>query len=453
MAGLEKTDMHTALHSSSTNAGLHLSNSRLSPGKSGARQQLPLGLPRSGQSRPSDNPQSRSRTNLTGDGSMSMLYKSNSRLDEPLKIRSGIQRQSFPELKRVPGDGRESEREPHTTGCLKWRFSKTIETEIYSVKFSFDDEFIVAACGNASINVFSTRTNARELELIPSGMKTILPCTSLAFRPDNATYKNKSILVAAYADGSIRHWHYTTGQLLSTINEPDNQINGVSYSRDGSQFVTCGSDMHVRVYDGQTHALTFSAMSGHNEVTAGHSNRIFCVKHHPKDPNMLISGGWDNTLQIWDKRMRTSVKSFFGPHVCGDAIDFNEDGSLIVVGAYVKDNPLTIWSWSTGRMMEAVTWAEPVDDELPMCMLYSAQYSQNTQSTTPNRYILAGGGGLSKEARIFSNDSKKPAGSITHLNSAVYSTAISSQDKMVAIGGGGKTLIVCNIEDHLADIR
>ena len=64
------------------------------------------------------------------------------------------------------------------------------------------------------------------------------------------------------ADGSIRHWHYTTGQLLSTINEPDNQINGVSYSRDGSQFVTCGSDMHVRVYDGQTHALTFSAMSG-----------------------------------------------------------------------------------------------------------------------------------------------------------------------------------------------
>jgi len=34
----------------------------------------------------------------------------------------------------------------------------------------------------------------------------------------------------------------------------------------------------------------------------GHSNRIFCVKFHPNDPNVLLSGGWDTTIQIWDTR-------------------------------------------------------------------------------------------------------------------------------------------------------
>jgi COMPASS component SWD3 len=28
----------------------------------------------------------------------------------------------------------------------------------------------------------------------------------------------------------------------------------------------------------------------------GHSNRIFCVKFNPYDPNKIASGGWDNTI-------------------------------------------------------------------------------------------------------------------------------------------------------------
>lgn len=52
----------------------------------------------------------------------------------------------------------------------------------------------------------------------------------------------------------------------------------------------------------------------------GHSNRIFCVKFI--DDNTLISGGWDSVIYQWDTRVGKSVKSFYGPHVAGDSIDF-----------------------------------------------------------------------------------------------------------------------------------
>lgn len=37
-----------------------------------------------------------------------------------------------------------------------------------------------------------------------------------------------------------------------------------------------------------------------------------------------VSGGWDNTVKVWDIRSKTPVHSIFGPHVCGESIDINE---------------------------------------------------------------------------------------------------------------------------------
>ena len=39
-----------------------------------------------------------------------------------------------------------------------------------------------------------------------------------------------------------------------------------------------------------------------NKELPGHSNRIFCVKFDPSENNRIVSGGWDNTVQIYDVR-------------------------------------------------------------------------------------------------------------------------------------------------------
>ena len=60
---------------------------------------------------------------------------------------------------------------------------------------------------------------------------------------------------------------------------------------------------------------------GFGASSTGHSNRVFSVKFVKEDENLVVSGGWDNTVQIWDTRIEHSVRSFYGPHVCGDSID------------------------------------------------------------------------------------------------------------------------------------
>ena len=39
----------------------------------------------------------------------------------------------------------------------------------------------------------------------------------------------------------------------------------------------------------------------------GHSNRVFAVKFLEDQPNVIISGGWDANLIIWDIREKSCV--------------------------------------------------------------------------------------------------------------------------------------------------
>lgn len=38
----------------------------------------------------------------------------------------------------------------------------------------------------------------------------------------------------------------------------------------------------------------------------GHSSRVYCVKYDPVENSRLVSGGWDDTIQIWDDRLSDS---------------------------------------------------------------------------------------------------------------------------------------------------
>ncbi len=60
----------------------------------------------------------------------------------------------------------------------------------------------------------------------------------------------------------------------------------------------------------------------------GHTNRVFSVKFDKDDPNMLCSGGWDNTIKIWDLREGGPVRSIYGAYICGDALDIH-DGYIL----------------------------------------------------------------------------------------------------------------------------
>lgn len=121
----------------------------------------------------------------------------------------------------------------------------------------------------------------------------------------------------------------------------DNNLYAVDYSLDGRIFAVAGSDTHVYIYDEATREKIHVMQEGPGHHP-GHANRIFALKFHPQDPNILISGGWDRTLQIYDMRAGQVVSSIFGPSISGDSLDIHED--MILTGSNRNKDVVQIFS-------------------------------------------------------------------------------------------------------------
>ena len=119
------------------------------------------------------------------------------------------------------------------------------------------------------------------------------------------------------------------------------EVYALDYRPDGGAFAASGKDPAIKLIDENTRNVV-SRMKGNAgygvSSAAGHSNRVFSVKWHPDDPNVVLSAGWDNTIQIWDVRQEHAARSIYGPHVCGDALDYSN--GMILSGSWRADEQL-----------------------------------------------------------------------------------------------------------------
>ncbi len=202
-----------------------------------------------------------------------------------------------------------------------------------------------------------------------------------AFRVSDATSATRNVLLAAGSDGTLRHMHATSGRVLSTIVERETQIYAVDYRPDGGAFASAGNAKVVRVYDEETRAMSVelsggvalasayvidrhsgSAQASASATAAGHSNRVFAVAWHPTDAALLATAGWDNTVQIWDVRVGSAVRSIFGPHLGGDGLAFSADGRFLVTASWRAHEQLQVRSVGPARARVRVHGAVRTDD-------------------------------------------------------------------------------------------
>jgi WD40 repeat protein len=54
------------------------------------------------------------------------------------------------------------------------------------------------------------------------------------------------------SNGSVEHWHITSGKCLHALTNEQNQLYALDYRPDGAMFATAGKDQAVRVYDEAT---------------------------------------------------------------------------------------------------------------------------------------------------------------------------------------------------------
>lgn len=323
----------------------------------------------------------------------------------------------------------------HTNGKVEGKLrilhSVELESPILCSKFSNDGKYLAFGCSNGDIKVFmvSTYTHVYTLKLDAEEKK--LPVTCIRFRPltDGSLY----MLTATYSSGYVRQWYLTSQQLAQKAYE-DREIFCCDFNCNLSRFSTGGDDSKIRVYDLETMKCQQTLTKGEScDKMDGHASRVFAVKYHPSSPNILLSSGWDNTIQVWDDREAHAVRRIFGAHVCGDALDIDPIYHHVLTGSWRRDNSLQIWDFESGRLIKNVPLSTT---DKHVCHLYCAKWGGKD-------FIVAGGSDVNG-MRVIEKSSLQTVGYLGGLAQGCYTADYTEHDHnpILACGSGNTAFLL-----------
>ncbi|KAK3083872.1 hypothetical protein FSP39_004403 [Pinctada imbricata] len=320
---------------------------------------------------------------------------------------------------------------PYLEGNLK--LQGTIETscEVLCCKFSNQGEFLAVGLKDGSIKIYDPRTCQCVFSLQDEDTK--LPVTQIRFRHFSEDEKPEyaHILIATYASGHVKFWHFTSGKCLHTINET-RQTLCMALSPSGSRFMTGGDDnMHIYDEETKTRISTLGPSDARDKMD-GHRFRVFSAQYHPNYPHVFITGGWDNTVHFWDDRQRHSIRMISdGPHICGDALDIDATHNHILAGSWRKNDVLTIYDFASASKIKDI----PID---PMysSKVYSCQWLGKDN-------IICGGSDMNM-ACVIDRGTLNTTGHLGDLPKAVYCIDNDQNGNypLVAIGSASTIFLV-----------
>ncbi|XP_024388402.1 uncharacterized protein [Physcomitrium patens] len=301
--------------------------------------------------------------------------------------------------------------------------------EATCTRFSRDSDDLLAIGTSAGIVEIYNAQSGRfsyKLDVGRKGMRK-WSITSLSFRSSKFAKVAQNMLVSCDIKGQIHHWHATSEKHLSMSLEPDNEILAVDHHPTGQKFATSGYDCKVRIYDGITRLPIQTFEKGNGVTTAGHSNRVVALKWHPSDIDITLSGGWDKTVQVWDARAGTSVRSLYGMEIYGDALDIKEGNNHVLTGSWRRRDQLQEWDFGSGQLIENLCWP-PGNVGVEPCRLYCAVYG-----TGFSQNLIAAGGSGSNEACLIDANSRDVVGRISTGDKAVHGVAFSRDGTQLAV--------------------
>lgn len=299
---------------------------------------------------------------------------------------------------------------------------------IYSLAYgNAEGTELAVGFGNGSICIYNAKKDILLKEIIAKHTFGYA-CTALTYMRD------RKHLISTSAGGVVSVWKTNEkqkGDIAAILLEENNEVNCADVCSDGCYFATAGKDRIIRIYDSKRLELCSSSrpvtpsydLMDDSDKLVGHSKRIFAVRFHPHDNHVFLSGGWDNCVKIWDKRiLRSARRSLNGPHVCGKSIDVI--GNTILTGSWTSKNSLQLWDMRMGQVTDTLPFVQ--HDVYHGEFIYCAKFANKST-------VLAGGSGtngvcsISTAVGMVKNEIK--------LDKPCYAIDSCSEGTVAAVGG------------------
>jgi len=306
---------------------------------------------------------------------------------------------------------------------------------VYSLAFNNQKgDKLAVGFGNGSIILYDVKSGRMVHEVTP-GRTYEYATMNIRYLDDQEHFMTSS------AHGDVTLWKETTSSTnkVQNLSEIDNEVNALDICKSESHFATAGKQRHIRLYDitrfeicSSHQAADYNTISEANQGS-GHTKRIFALRFHPQNNSLFLTGGWDNCVKVWDKRILRSPKlSLFGPHICGNAIDVNDN--LVLTGSWTAKNSLQMWDLRKGTLNINLPFVES--------NLYSGQFLYCAKFAS-NDSVLAGGSGTNSACSVSLNSTNVL--SEIKLEKSCYAIDTCQDGSLAAVAGLGGNILIASL--------
>ncbi|KAF0247935.1 MAG: (myosin heavy-chain) kinase, partial [bacterium] len=243
-----------------------------------------------------------------------------------------------------------------------------------------------------------------------------LAVNALAISPNGA------LLASTSSDGSVRVWDLVSEKEITSFDKYQGSLRSVAISPN-NQLLVLANDARIELWD---------IISRQKQAVFEGHIRLVEALEFSRDGNLLVSGGVDETIKIWDINKKSLVGTISCPNHCVNTLSNSVDG-ILATGS--KDYTIRLWDIASRT-------------ELAVLEGHKASIRTIAFSARGDYLVSGDWDGVIK---LWDTSTGVSIFSIQAHESAILTIAFSPDEKQVASAGYDQIIKLWNVEG-LADI-
>lgn len=277
------------------------------------------------------------------------------------------------------------------TNLAKSIFSQTFGT-VYAIAFNPNHQQLATGHADGTIRIWQITTGQLLINL--KGHQSSV--WTLAFSPSG------DILASGSFDSSIKLWNLTTETEYCTLSGHQDWVTEIAFSSDGQLLASCSNDQTIKIWNSQT--------GKEIQTFYGHTEPVTAITFHPQN-DYVVSGSEDLTLRFWNLSTGECLKILDGHTTAISSVKFSTDGEIL---ASSEEQRIKLWTVTNGECLQTIK---------DLTLVWSVAFS-------PDGQLLAGSDG--QTLRLWDVKTGKCCQILSGYTSQIWSVAFSPNGQLLA---------------------